>query len=402
MGVAREAVGGAALGDRVYAVGGRGATAPTAVVEAYDTIADRWSSVAPLPAPLSDVAVAALDGVLYACGGLVPDGSAVASVSAYDPATDAWTKRAPLPSARGGAAAAAFAGRLYVAGGLRDGIAVGDFAAYDPASDTWTTLPVMPHSRHHLGLAATDVLVYAVGGSDGVTPLTIGEAFHPPGNEWFKEVAPLLAAREGLALTALGGRLFAFGGLTDGINAFAVVAAPEMFDPSRNSWFFQPDMPTPRHGAAAVPVGARIYVIGGAAGSNDGTSGVTEVFLPPTADTLDVRRLALAKRGQRLRLAVSLGDAASEDPTVAPLRIRVREGDADVFGVTLATGALVAKGRGWRPATDALPRGTVLSIRRRQALVLRLAGPTLRRPGTRHGLAVAVELGARRFVGTVR
>ena len=401
MGVPRQAVGGAALGDRVYAVGGREETTPTAVVEAYDTIADRWASVAPLPAPLSDVAVAVLDGVLYACGGIAPDGSAVASVSAYDPAADAWTKRAALPTARGGAAAVAFAGRLYVAGGLRDEVALGDFAAYDPASDTWTPLPVMPHARHHLGLAATDVLVYAMGGSGGAAPLTIGELFDPASNQWFKEVAPLLAAREGLALAALGGRVFAFGGLTDGINPFAIVTAPEMFDPTRNSWFFQPDMPTARHGAASAAVGARIYVVGGASGLPPSTSGATEAFLPPSTDTLDVRRLALAKRGGRLRLASRLS-GATEDPAAAPLRVRIREGDADVLGVTLATGALIAKGRRWRPAEDTLPRGTTLSMRRGKTLALRVAGPTLRRPGTRHGLAVTVELGARRFVGTVR
>lgn len=401
MGVPRQAVGGAALGDRVYAVGGRSDTTPTAVVEAYDTIADRWSSVAPSPTPLYGVAAAVLDGVLYACGGLAPDARAVASVFAYDAAADAWTNRAPLPTARGAAAAAVFGGRLYVAGGLRDGVTVGDFAAYDPGSDTWTTLPPMPHARDHLGLAVTDVLVYAVGGSDDTTPLTIGEAFHPPSNEWFKEVAPLLTARDGLALTALRGRLFAFGGVADAASPLAIVAAPEMFDPSRNSWFFQPDMPTPRHGAAAVPVGARIYVVGGATAPDAGTSGVTEIFLPPSADTLDVRRLALTKRGKQLRLTVRLSDA-SEDPTIAPLRIRVREGDADVLAVTLATGVLLEKRRGWRPAADVLPPGTTLSIRRRQALVLRLAGATLRRPGTRRGLGVAVELGARRFVGSVR
>jgi len=401
MGVPRQAVGGAALGDRVFAVGGRTDTASSAAVEAYDTIADRWVSVAPLPTPLHDVAVAALDGVLYACGGLTPDASAVASVLAWDAAADAWTIRAPLPTARGAAAAAVFGGRLYVAGGLRDGVAVGDFAAYEPGADRWTTLPVMPHARDHLGLAATDLLVYAVGGRDNATPLTLGEAFHPPSNEWFKEVAPLLTARGALALAALGGRLFAFGGVGDAASLPAVVAAPEMFDPSRNSWFFQPDMPTPRHGMAAVAVGARIYVIGGATQPDAGTTGGTEIFLPASADTLDVRRLALAKRGKRLRLTARLSDAG-DDPTTAPLRVRVREGDADVLTVTLATGALVEKGRGWRPTADVLPRGTTLSLRRRQALVLHLAGTTLRRPSTRHGLNVTVELGARRLTGTVR
>ena len=61
MGVPRQEVAGAALGDRVYVVGGvaAGEPAPSAVVETYDTIADRWSLVASLPFPLRGVAAAA-------------------------------------------------------------------------------------------------------------------------------------------------------------------------------------------------------------------------------------------------------------------------------------------------------------------------------------------------------
>jgi len=401
MGVPRQEVGGAALGDDVYVVGGLGGSTPSAAVEAYDTTRDRWRTVAPLPTPLHHVAVAAVGRILYSVGGLAADFGAVASVFAYDPAADAWSARAPLPAARGAAAAAVFAGRVYVAGGLRDGVSVGDFAVYDPASDVWSELPIMPHARDHLGLAATDLLVYAVGGRDGGTLFSLAEAFHPPSNQWFKEVAPMLTARGGLAVAALGGRLFAFGGEGNAASPLGVFAETEMFDPSLNSWFRQPDMPTPRHGAAAVPVGGRIYVIGGASQQGFGTTGVTEIFLPPSADPLEVRALALRKRGTRLRLTVRLPDVA-DDPAAVPLRVRVRDGESDVVSVALGTGALVAKGHGWRPRPDTLPAGTALSLRRRHALVLRLAGTTLRRPSSRHGLGVVVELGARIFSGTVR
>jgi N-acetylneuraminic acid mutarotase len=401
MGVPRQEVGGAALGDLVYVVGGLSGPTPSAAVEAYDTVSNRWRSVAPLPIPLHHVAVAAVGGVLYSIGGLAPDFSGVANVFAYDPAADAWTARAPLSAPRGAAAAAVFDGRIYVAGGLRGGVAVNDFAVYDPASGAWTELPLMPHARDHLGVAATDLLVYAVGGRDGGTLFSLCEAFHPPSNQWFKEVAPLLTARGGLAVTALGGRLFAFGGEGNSASPLGVFAETEMFDPSRNSWFRQPDMPTPRHGIAAVPVGGRIYVVGGATQEGYGTTGVTEVFLPPSADPLEVRAVVLRRRGTRLRLVVRLLDVA-DDPAAVPLRVRVRDGDADVVSMTLGTGALVAKGRGWRPRPGTLPTGTSLSLRRRQALVVRLASTTLRRPASRHGLGVVVELGARVFSGTVR
>jgi N-acetylneuraminic acid mutarotase len=397
MGVPRQDVGGAAIGDRVYVVGGVTAVGPgpSGIVEAYDTIADHWSPVAPLPAPLRGIAAAATGGILYAVGGFGAGDAAVADVFAYDPAADAWTTRAPLPAPRGGTAAVAFGGKLYVAGGRRDGVALHDFAVYDPADDAWTVLPLLPHAREGLGLATTDVLVYAMGGRDGATPLAIGEAFYPPSKEWFKEVSPLVIARGGFALAGLRNRLYAFGG-----DPLGVLPDVEMFDPTRNSWFPEPALPTPRAGLAAVPVGGRIYVAGGL--TPLGPTGATEIFLPASTDALTVQKLALARRGKRLRLVAALPGAA-EDPAGVQLRVRVREGDASVASLTLGTGALVAKGRGWRAAPGVLPESTAVSLRRRRDdLVLRLAGPTLDVPASRHGLAIVVELGARILSGTVR
>jgi N-acetylneuraminic acid mutarotase len=401
MGTPRQEIGGAAIGDVIYVVGGLAGPTPSDAVEAYDTVADRWRPVAPLPAALHHVAVAAVDGRLYAFGGLVADFGAVASVFAYDPGADAWTPRAPLPTARGAAAAAVLAGRVFVAGGLRAGASVDDFAAYDPATDTWTKLPAMSHACDHLGAATVDPLVYAIGGRDGGTLFALGTAFEPATNLWFKEVAPLLTARGGLAVAALGGRLFAFGGEGNPDHPLGVFPQTEMFEPSLNSWFAQPDMPTPRHGIAAVPVGGRIYVIGGATVQGLGTTGVNEVFLPPSGEPLAVRRLVLARRGKRLRVTARL-DGVDDDPATVPLRVRVRDDAGDVASVALGTGTLVAQGRGWRPLPGVLPPGTALSLRRRQALVLRFASGTQRPPSSRKGLGVAVELGARLFAGTFR
>jgi len=55
------------------------------------------------------------------------------------------------------------------------------------------------------------------------------------------------------------------------------------------------------------------------------------------------------------------------------------------------------------PALLGTLEGTALSLRRRRDdLVLRLAGPTLAPPASRRGLGVVVELGARILSGTVR
>src|SRR5262245_33651308 len=121
MGVARQEVGVAAIGDTLYAVGGFAGMAPSAAVEAYDTRSDRWRPVDALPASLHHVVAVAAGGVLYAIGGLgAPTSSGASDATfAYDPAADAWTTRSALPRPRGAGAGAEIDGRVYVVGGLR-------------------------------------------------------------------------------------------------------------------------------------------------------------------------------------------------------------------------------------------------------------------------------------------
>ena len=102
-----------------------------------------WTTKAPLPEPRANLAVAVLDGKIYAVGG-ERDGAPVATASVYDPATDAWTALPPLPEARTDLAAAGAGGKLYVLGGTtvagtataRPGLAT--VSVYDPATRQWS------------------------------------------------------------------------------------------------------------------------------------------------------------------------------------------------------------------------------------------------------------------------
>jgi len=64
-----------------------------------------WTSLAPVPSPRSEVAVAELGGLIYVIGGFDGSGTTTATVEVYDPATDSWIQVAPLPAPRHPAAA---------------------------------------------------------------------------------------------------------------------------------------------------------------------------------------------------------------------------------------------------------------------------------------------------------
>ena len=174
---ARTALGVAALDGRLYAVGGytklparynpgyRVADA----VDVYDPAADRWDARAPLPTPRADLGVAALDGRLYAVGGVTTDGDGnvitpTGMVEAYDPASHTWTPRADLPAPQWNLRVAALDGKLYTVG------SAGIVSAYDPATDTWTPRASMPSPRRGFGLAALNQKLYVVGGSPAIRP----------------------------------------------------------------------------------------------------------------------------------------------------------------------------------------------------------------------------------------
>jgi N-acetylneuraminic acid mutarotase len=99
----------------LYAVGG-GNTAFVSTVEAYDPAANTWTTKAPMPTERSALAVAVVNGRLYAAAGANAYGP-VATFEAYDPATNTWRTKAGMLTARDGVAADVLAGTLYVIGG---------------------------------------------------------------------------------------------------------------------------------------------------------------------------------------------------------------------------------------------------------------------------------------------
>ena len=87
----------------------------------------RWQTLAPLPHPRQELATAALNGKIYAIGGLNADKQSTSIVEVYDPATNQWSSAHNIPAVTNHNAAAVAAGKLY-------SIAGGSMVVYDPVS----------------------------------------------------------------------------------------------------------------------------------------------------------------------------------------------------------------------------------------------------------------------------
>merc|ERR1712190_180575 len=89
--------------------------------------------------PRSSFGLAALDGYLYAAGGLDEHGKASMKMEYYDPKILGWSDCKNLLSQRANFGLVAFGGMLYAVGGTDlDGDLVLNMELYDPRTQAWT------------------------------------------------------------------------------------------------------------------------------------------------------------------------------------------------------------------------------------------------------------------------
>jgi hypothetical protein len=225
----REGLAVAVVNGKIYAMGGHtSGGGAVATSEVYDPLTNSWAARASMSAPRAAFAVAVIDNVIYAVGGGEPS-APLNTLESYDPTSNTWTIRSPMPTARAILAAAAVNGKLYVIGGAPN---TGVVEVYDPATDTWTTTTPMPTARAGLAAAVIDGLIYVVGGQAGPTLGTV-DVFNPATERW-ASLTPMPTARAFFALAVLDGRLFAAGGLT---GSTTVTATLEAFRPPETTWW---------------------------------------------------------------------------------------------------------------------------------------------------------------------
>lgn len=167
MPAARAAGGAAAVGGKVYVVGGvlsDGSNAQTMLV--YDTRRDTWKELDGPSFPRQHLGVTAAGGSVLALGGRIDLLNSNLSVAdRFTPGSQRWSGVPGLPTARGGLGATTTATGLVVAvGGEGPSTTFGQAEAYSLARRRWSSLPPLPTPRHGLGVVAVGDTVYAIAG----------------------------------------------------------------------------------------------------------------------------------------------------------------------------------------------------------------------------------------------
>lgn len=259
--VARTEVAAAAVAGRVAVLGGlTSAGQPSSDAWLYAPGRNRWRALPRLPGGVHHAAAAGHRGSLYVVGGYVAPGQPTRTAYVLAQGGRAWRPLPDLPEARAAAAAGVMGDRLYVVGGVRPGGLARVGLVLDLRRPTrWRAIPG-PRPREHLAAAALGGRVYAVGGrTAGIdTNLTTVEAYDPRENRWSR-VARLPSARGGTGVAAAAGRLVSVGGEEPA----GTIASVWGLRPGARAWQRLPGLPTPRHGLGVAAVGRTVYVVAG-------------------------------------------------------------------------------------------------------------------------------------------
>jgi Kelch motif len=167
-------MGAAAVGDRVFVVGGSSPGHERDLL-IYDPEADAWTSGTPLPTPNSHGTAVALDGLVYLFGGRGEDGETTSVAHRYDPATDSWETMPPIPGPMESPPAAVVDGRIWLTQPIVDPAAAGAsrLAVYDPAVERWQLAAVGDATQFFrapaAALALSDGRILLLGGGGSLT-----------------------------------------------------------------------------------------------------------------------------------------------------------------------------------------------------------------------------------------
>jgi N-acetylneuraminic acid mutarotase len=192
---------------------------------------------------------------LVSCTVTIPPPANSASAPASSGAVT-WRRIADIPTPRSEVAAAVLRGVAYVVGGFGGGNVV---ESYVP--DRWSEVPRYPISVDHAMAAAIDSAgtpgLYVFGGN--VSGVAVARSFRFFGDQGWREIAPMPAPRSQGAAVAIGGRIVIVGGAQND----RLVSPTYVYDTTTDRWTTAAPIPTPRDHLAAAALDGRVCAVGG-------------------------------------------------------------------------------------------------------------------------------------------
>ncbi len=296
--LARGLAAGAQLGRDTWILGGRTYWGIVPQVEKYslDTNQSVIDSNWAMPLAVSNAGAAAIGSKIYVVGGAVEDTAynaiPVSNLQIFDTVSQTWETGPSLPKAIMQGAVASLGNKLYVFGGVTKTtsyIVVKDTYVYDTVANAWGAVASLPTAiAYAAAVPNSSGKIWVMGGFSGYATNTqqrIVQKYDPATDSW-STPSHLVRPRGGAAGISYGGKVYCLRGSQPyQSNTYDVYADGEWFDPSRGYWMpsilrylgiYPPDPPitTPtyydRWGLYSPAAGKNlknIYLLGGVIGT---------------------------------------------------------------------------------------------------------------------------------------
>jgi subtilisin family serine protease len=174
-----------------------------------------------------------------------------------------------MPTPVSNAGAASIGAKIYVVGGATEdpdttnAIPVANLQIFDTVTRTWATGPPLPKALMQCAVTSIGNKLYAFGGM--VTPTSVTKdayVFDPAANAWGVVTSLPTATAYAAAAPTAAGKIWVMGGFSSSIMTSQQRLVQE-YDPVADTWTQQRHLVRPRGGAAGLNHGGQVYCLHG-------------------------------------------------------------------------------------------------------------------------------------------
>lgn len=176
------------LNNEIYFVAGRNDISRTSLFYKFNPKTNQWIKLADVPNPAINLALAAVNGKVYAIGG----DRFQNTNREYNLQTNTWKILKPMPTARQHIDCGVYENNIFISGGLTSWKTISKkHEVYNASTNTWLEKAAIPSLRNNAAVITLDSLIYVIGGAGTKEDiwgdiLTI-ETYNINSNKWVKK-----------------------------------------------------------------------------------------------------------------------------------------------------------------------------------------------------------------------
>lgn len=255
------------LNNEIYFVSGRNDISRTPYFYKFNPKLNTWKKLSDIPNPATNLAVAAVNGKIYAIGG----DKFQNSNREYNPKTNTWKILAPMPTARQHIDCGIFDNNIFIMGGLTSWKLISmKNEVYNIATNRWSEKAAVPSLKNCPAIVTIDSLIYVIGGGGSKASIweetARVECYHIKSNTWEKKAdLPYILYKP--AAIVVNNKLVILGGSTTIGENTVTLDKVLIYNSESDEWIETTPLPSKNIFFGCTSIGNKIYVIGGTAGS---------------------------------------------------------------------------------------------------------------------------------------